>query len=101
MVLPSAPPRTTNFSLRLGEIGGNLGCRDRILGIGHHGRTGEQALNPACVSAIQSKLRKTVLRDLNGRARLGHLAAQVIDLVDSQSLVVGHNDHTGGLEHLC
>ena len=28
------------------------------------------------------------------------VAAQVIDLIDSEAPIVGHNDNTGGLEHL-
>ena len=99
-VLPSAPPRTTNLSFPLAKADGDLGSRDGIGGVSHHGRTHEEVLDPGCVSAIKSKLGETVLGDLHGRPRLGHLVPQVVDLVHSQSLVVGHDDHTGGLEHL-
>ena len=99
-VLPSAPPRTTNLSFPLAKADGDLRSRDGIGGVSHHGRTHEEVLDPGCVSAIKSKLGETVLGDLHGRPRLGHLVTQVVDLVHSEALVVGHDDHTGGLEHL-
>ena len=67
--------------------------------VSHHGGAFEQICNSGGVSTFKSNLCETVLHDLYGRARLGHLVTQVEDLVRSQAFVVGHNDHACGFGH--
>ena len=97
-VLPIAPPRITNFSWRLGEIDGDLGRANRIVGIGDHGRPLQQGADAGNVRAFKSDLGEAVLGDLHRCASLPGLLAQDLHLGNREAGIVSDDDGVGGLE---
>jgi hypothetical protein len=84
--------------VRLGEVGGDLGRRDRIARGGDQGRSLEQGTDGRDVRAFESDLGEAVLRDLHGGAGLPHLLAQSLHLGDRETGIVRDDDDVGGLE---
>jgi hypothetical protein len=74
--------------------------RDRIAGIGDHGRPRKQARDVFCVGAFKSKLGKAVLGHLDGRPRLDHAAPQIVALRHREAKIVRHDHHAGVGKHL-